>query len=102
PSLCYEVFPLIVAEALAHATPVIGRRIGALAEVLDESGGGITFETPEECRAAMERVRTDPELRAALGARGRRTVLEKWTADVHLDRYLALVNDFLTKRTTNH
>ena len=29
PSLCYEVFPLIPAEALSHGTPVIARRIGA-------------------------------------------------------------------------
>jgi glycosyltransferase involved in cell wall biosynthesis len=28
PSLCYEVFPLAAAEALAHGVPVVARRIG--------------------------------------------------------------------------
>lgn len=98
PSLCYETFSLVAAEAMAHGTPVIGRRIGALAELLDESGGGIAFETRDECRQAMDRLRTEPGLRAALGARGHRTFLEKWTTEVHLERYLSLVNGFLDER----
>jgi glycosyltransferase involved in cell wall biosynthesis len=54
PSLCYEVFPLAPVEALAHGVPVIARRIGAVTDVVEESGGGILFDTPEQCRAAME------------------------------------------------
>jgi glycosyltransferase involved in cell wall biosynthesis len=98
PSLCYETFSLVAAEAMAHGTPVIGRRIGALAELLDESGGGVAFESRDECRQAMDRLRTEPSLRAALGARGRRTFLEKWTTEVHLERYLALVDGLLDER----
>jgi glycosyltransferase involved in cell wall biosynthesis len=95
PSLCYEVFPLIAAEALSHGTPVIARRIGALSEVVEESGGGFLFETLDECRAAMERLRADPGLRRELGERGRQTALAKWSADVHLRRYLALIDELL-------
>jgi glycosyltransferase involved in cell wall biosynthesis len=98
PSLCYEVFPLSAAEALAQGTPVIGRRIGALAELLEESGGGLTFDTSLECRAAMERLQGDPGLRAELGARGRRTAIQKWTIEVHLTQYLDLVRGLIAKR----
>ena len=99
PSLCYEVFPLIAAEALSHSTPVIGRRIGALGEVIEETGGGLLFETPGQCREAMERLRTDPALRADLGARGRSAALKEWTVEVHLERYLELARSLISSRT---
>jgi glycosyltransferase involved in cell wall biosynthesis len=95
PSLCYEVFPLIVAEALAHGTPVIGRRIGAVTEVIENSGGGFTFDTLGKCRNAMERLQRDPGLRREMGARGRRTAFENWTVEVHLDRYLQLARSLI-------
>ena len=98
PSLCYETFSLTTAEALAHGTPVIGRRIGALAELIEETGGGLLFETPGQCREAMERLRTDPALRADLGARGRSAALKQWTVDVHLERYLELVRSLISRR----
>ncbi len=91
PSLCYEVFPLAPVEAMANGVPVIARRIGALTEVVEESGGGLLFDTPGECRAAMQLLLDSQELRAELGGRGRRTALAQWTEDVHLTRYLDLV-----------
>ena len=98
PSLCYETFGLAAAEALMHGTPVIVRRIGALTEIVDLSGGGFTFSTAEECRAAMERLRSDPALRAALGGRGRRAAQELWSRQAHLDRYLGIVESALAAR----
>jgi glycosyltransferase involved in cell wall biosynthesis len=97
PSLCYETFGLTAAEALAHGTPVIARRIGALTEIIDQSGGGFVFTTPAECLQAMERLRRDPELRATLGQRGLRTATQCWSTEAHLDRYLNLVMGLLEK-----
>ncbi|MDQ3187374.1 MAG: glycosyltransferase family 4 protein [Pseudomonadota bacterium] len=101
PSLCYEVFPLAPAEALAHGVPVIVRRIGALTELIEESGGGLLFGSPAELRAAMQQLQASPALRAELGARGRRAALERWTEDVHLDRYLALISKLAEKRAVS-
>jgi glycosyltransferase involved in cell wall biosynthesis len=98
PSLCYETFGLIAAEAFAHGTPVIARRIGALAEIIEQSGGGRLFDTLEQCRAEMESLRTEPGLRDQLGARGRDAVTENWTADVHLTRYLQIVESLIATR----
>lgn len=98
PSLCYEVFPLAPVESMAHGVPVIARRIGALTEVVEESGGGMLFTTPGECRAAMEKLLRAPGLRAELGARGRRTALAQWTEDVHVERYMELIRDLMEQR----
>jgi glycosyltransferase involved in cell wall biosynthesis len=100
PSLCYEVFPLAAVEALAHGVPVIGRRLGALTEVIEESGGGLLFENRTECRFMLERLIVNPELRAELSANGRRAALERWTEEVHLDRYLSLVRNLAAVRST--
>jgi glycosyltransferase involved in cell wall biosynthesis len=98
PSLCYEVFPLAAVEAFAHGVPVIGRRIGALTEVIEESGGGMLFDTLDECRAVMEQLTESPALRAALGARGRVATIERWTEEAHLERYVGLVRNLMEHR----
>lgn len=91
PSLCYETFGLAAVEALAHGTPAIVRRIGALPEVIEQSQAGYTFDTLEECRARMELVRTRPAVRAELGRLGVRTARERWSLQVHLARYHELI-----------
>ncbi|CAN5393162.1 hypothetical protein BH20VER3_BH20VER3_19540 [soil metagenome] len=91
PSLCYETFGLTLAEALAHGTPVIARRIGALTELVEQSEGGLLFDSLEECRAAMDRLLADPRLRDTLGKRGHAAVQEHWMVEVHLARYLRLL-----------
>ena len=98
PSLCYETFGLIAAESLSYGTPVIARRIGALAELIEQSGGGLLFDSPVECRAAMERLLADPTLRDTLGKRGHAAVLENWTVEGHLRAYLELTNAAITRR----
>ena len=98
PSLCYEVFSLVSAEALSYGTPVIVRRIGALTEIIEESGGGFTFVTLDDCRAAMERLQTNPILRNELGALGQNAALDKWTTDVHLGRYFELIAELRERR----
>jgi glycosyltransferase involved in cell wall biosynthesis len=100
PSLCYEVFPLAAAEALGNAVPVVARRIGALAEIVEESGGGLLFESAAECRAAMERLIASPALRSELGDRGRRFALQHWTEGVHMERYLELIRRLMKERAT--
>lgn len=98
-SLCYETFGLSVAEALAHGTPVIARRIGALAEIVEQNGGGFLFDSLDQCCEAMERVRTNAQLRDDLAARGR-AAAQNWTADIHLARYLDLGRSLIEQRAS--
>jgi glycosyltransferase involved in cell wall biosynthesis len=98
PSLCYETFGLSAAEALMNGTPVVARRIGALTEIVDQSGGGLTFSTPAECREALEQLRTRPDLRHRLGEAGRRVAEERWSEAAHIDAYLALIQEMRERR----
>jgi glycosyltransferase involved in cell wall biosynthesis len=99
PSLCYEVFPLAPVEAMAQGVPVIARRIGALTEVVEQSGGGLLFDTADECRAAMQALLGSPNLRRELAARGRSTAVREWSEAVHMDRYLDLVQRLRAARS---
>ncbi len=45
PSLWYEGFPMIMAEAYGVGTPVIGSDMGNVGRLIEEYGGGWTFES---------------------------------------------------------
>lgn len=91
PSRCYESFGLTPIEAFQQGCPAIVRHHGALPELIDQSGAGFTFETMEECAASMRRLLTTEGLRDNLGESGRRAVHRHWSVDVHLERYLGLI-----------
>ena len=92
PSRGFEVFPLVVPEAFARRAPVIARDLGGLTEMIAETGGGLLFRDGSELRAALRRVGESPPLRKTLGDRGYEAFVRDWTTEVHLDRYLSLVD----------
>jgi glycosyltransferase involved in cell wall biosynthesis len=93
PSLWYEVFGIVALEAFAQKTPVIVSDMGALPEVVEDSGGGLVCRSSEELLEAMERVRRDEALRNELGARGHDAWLRLWTEEPHLERYFASIEE---------
>jgi glycosyltransferase involved in cell wall biosynthesis len=93
PSVCYEVGPMVILESFAESTPIIARDLAGMAEAVNDSGGGLLFRDEAGLEAALDRLRADPGLRHALGDAGRRTFLERWTADAHVRRYLEIVHD---------
>ena len=92
PSLTYETFGIIIVEAFARKTPVIVRDLGALPEVVNDSGGFIYREDHELLRA-IEKIGTSPELRDQLGKKGYEAFLANWSREAHLKLYF----DFLRR-----
>src|SRR5262249_33577250 len=56
--------------AFTRKTPAIVRDLGALPEVVHDSGGGFTYRTGAELRAAIERIAGSPTARAGLNPSG--------------------------------
>lgn len=96
PSLLYEVSPAVVLESFANGTPVIARDIGALSELVHDSGGGLLYTREDELDAALDRVAGE---RDELGARARSAYEETWSADAHFARYFALIEQLQGART---
>jgi Glycosyltransferase len=102
PSLCYETFGLIVAEAFTMKTPVIVKDIGALREIVTESGGGFLYQQNSELIEIMETLRTNPALRNRLGEQGYSAYLKYWTEDHYFDKYFNLISEIENKKLPNH
>ncbi|MGD9852426.1 MAG: glycosyltransferase family 4 protein [Nitrospirales bacterium] len=91
PSLWYEVFGIVILEAFTQKTPVIVRNRGGMPGVINESGGGFVFDTEEELMMILDKLLEQPSLRSSLGQQGFEALQRKWTADVHVERYLELI-----------
>ncbi|HEM62594.1 MAG TPA: glycosyltransferase family 1 protein [Chloroflexi bacterium] len=99
PSLCYEVFSLVIAEAFSQRTPVIARNLGASAEIVERSGGGLLYDTEDELRQAVNRLVGDSSYRRELGQRGYEAYQQNWTVEAYLERYLSLVAELADRRS---
>ncbi|MBI1747151.1 MAG: glycosyltransferase family 4 protein [Acidobacteria bacterium] len=101
PSLCYEVFGMVLLEAFAAQTPVIVNDIGALTEIIAQSGGGLVYHDESTLRAAMHTLRVNSSLRLELGEKGYRAYTQFWTEDQHLKAYLGLIGDLSRRKQTS-
>ncbi|HEV2130065.1 MAG TPA: glycosyltransferase family 4 protein [Longimicrobiaceae bacterium] len=91
PSVCFETFGVILIEAFRRSTPVIARRIGPFPEIVEPSGGGELFSSPDELLAAMRRLQQDAALRRRMGEAGYNAFLQHWSESAVIPRYLDLV-----------
>ena len=91
PSLTYETFGIVVIEAFAHNKPVIVNNLGALPELVEESGGGLVYQSRQELGEQLDRLARDQDLRRRLGGRGQHALREKWSAAPHLAGYYSLI-----------
>jgi glycosyltransferase involved in cell wall biosynthesis len=83
PARYAEAFGLYVIEALATGVPVVQPASGAFPELVTKSGGGVLFEpgNPQAYVDALEQLLMDSSRAKQLGAAGRNSVLEKFSAD---------------------
>jgi glycosyltransferase involved in cell wall biosynthesis len=98
PSRCLETFGLTAAEAMMRGVPVVARRLGALTEIIEETGGGLLFDDDSELPDQLARLAGDPAFAAELGARGRAAAERSWREDVHVDAYCDRVEALLAAK----
>jgi glycosyltransferase involved in cell wall biosynthesis len=70
PSQCLETGPLVVLEAFAAGVPVLGSRLGGIAELVRDGENGMLVEAHSVAAwaAALERIGREPELASRLRA----------------------------------
>jgi UDP-glucose:(heptosyl)LPS alpha-1,3-glucosyltransferase len=87
----YEAFSLAMLEAAASGLPLVTTPVNGTAELVGDDAGGIIIErSPAAVAAAIARLRSEPSLRARMGAAAReRSLPYGWgeSIDSILDEY---------------
>lgn len=99
PSL-FEGSSNAVMEAMAAGRPVVATAVGGTPELLEGRGVLVPPRDPAALARALHQVLDDQEAAAALGRRARAWALDNLTADVMVDRYVALYRRLLERRST--
>jgi glycosyltransferase involved in cell wall biosynthesis len=94
----FEGFPLVVLEALLAETAVVATDVGSVREAVraEETGLLVPPDDAFALAAAMRRLLGDADLRRSLGGRGRRLVLDQFTAQ-HMARSFRTMYDELIR-----
>ena len=100
PSLWFETFAIVAAEAMAHGVPVIASDIGALADTVQRDRTGLLV-SPGNSHAmadAMTRLWHDADLCRRLGKAARDRVATEFTAPRHMARLFETYRRALCER----
>lgn len=88
PDQAWDVYKcgLKLIQYLAVGVPGIAAPVGVNSEILDNNQNGIAATTTDEWLSALQRLTSDPGLRESMGARGRRTVIDRYSIQANYPR----------------
>jgi glycosyltransferase involved in cell wall biosynthesis len=91
PSIWYETFGIVAAEAMSQGIPVIASNIGALQNMVDDGVNGLLFEPRniEDLCHKIEILWNDPLLCQQLAKQAHYKVAKEFNAKGHISRLLA-------------
>jgi len=98
PSICYEVFPMVVLEAFREGIPVICRDLGPFPEIVRKSGGGLLFASREDLQKSIHHLIRDKAARAAMGKSARKSFVEYWSEPAGMRAYCSLIREIASRR----
>jgi glycosyltransferase involved in cell wall biosynthesis len=90
--------PLVIMEAFSQKTPVIASHLGRIPALLEQTGGGLVYSSEQELLETMARLLDDSAYRSDFGLRGYEAYCRNWTPAVHLQAYLALIEEIAGKK----
>jgi glycosyltransferase involved in cell wall biosynthesis len=99
PSVCYEVCPMVVLEAMSYGVPVVASNLGGLPEMVDDRVNGLLFKPGSAVDLAekMEQLWDDPGLCERFGSAARKKILRSNNEQKFADDLLAVYSDCLSK-----
>jgi glycosyltransferase involved in cell wall biosynthesis len=97
PSICYETFGLVVIEAFACGTPVIGSRLGAMAALIREGETGLLFEpgNSDDLAEKLAWAEAHPDEMIRMGKAARLEYETKYTPEVNYRQLIAIYDEAL-------
>jgi glycosyltransferase involved in cell wall biosynthesis len=89
-STWFEGFPMVLADAMLHAKPVICSRIGGLPEIVDDGRTGLLFPPGDAAELAnhIGRMWNDPALCRAFGLAGRAKAVRCYSPTAYYERLI--------------
>jgi glycosyltransferase involved in cell wall biosynthesis len=90
PSICYENFPLVAAEAFAAGTPVVASDIGSLVSIVKSEQAGLRFRPgdPADLASKISWLLENPPKLAAMRRQARSEFENKYSASVNYDNLI--------------
>jgi len=94
PSMWFEPFGLVAAEAMSHGVPVIASRTGGLEEVIADGETGWFFAPgdSDDLEAKIKALWENPELCRRMGLAARERVLREYSPEVYYRRLMDIYN----------
>jgi glycosyltransferase involved in cell wall biosynthesis len=77
-------------QYMAVGLPVVAQRMGSNASIIEDGVNGFLVETQDQWYDRLRTLVEQPDLRRRMGAAARATVVERFSADVHMPRVAAV------------
>jgi len=90
PSLCYENFPRVVAEAYSSGLPIVASRLGSMQELIRDGETGFLFN-PRDANDLALKVREmvdHPDLLGEMQINARQEYLNRYTPEINFARLM--------------
>jgi glycosyltransferase involved in cell wall biosynthesis len=101
PSIWFETFGLVGAEAMSHGVPVVASRIGALENLIEDGVDGLLFEprNPGDLAARLRLLWNDPAMLRSMGQRARAKAVALWAPERHHEKLMQVYREVLAAVT---
>jgi glycosyltransferase involved in cell wall biosynthesis len=99
PSLGGEVFGLVVAENMSRGLPIVASDLGALAEVLGDTGVTVRAGDAMDLAHQLARILEDSALGSSLGIRARQRVLQQYQLNRMIDAHARIYRQIFANRS---
>lgn len=100
PSEWYEMFPMVLLEAWATGKAVIGTRMGAMGDLIEEGNTGLLFSPgdSEDLARKIVRLYRSPDSASRMGASARRLVESKYSPKMSEARLIDIFRKVIGER----
>jgi glycosyltransferase involved in cell wall biosynthesis len=99
-----EGFSNALLEAMACGVPSVVTRVGGNPEAITDGENGFLVPVEDDAAAAEKLLALlrDPERRAQIGERGRKSVQTRFSADVMIQKLISVYRDMLAQKDKKH